>query len=68
MKTNIVRIGNSKGMRLPKPILDQSGLEGAVEIEVEGHRLVIRAAHAARGGWDQAFAARAKKGDDTLLD
>ena len=51
MKTNIVRIGNSKGMRLPKPILDQSGLEGAVEIEVEGHRLVIRTAHAARGGW-----------------
>ena len=53
---------------MPWALLDQSGLEGAVEIEVEGHRLVIRAAHAARGGWDQAFAARAKKGDDTLLD
>ncbi len=68
MKTNIVRIGNSKGIRLPKPILEQCGLEDEVELEVEGNRLVVRSAHAPRSGWDQAFAAMAKKGDDTLLD
>ncbi len=68
MKTNIVRIGNSKGIRLPKPILEQCGLEDAVELEVEGNRLIVRPARTARSGWDQAFTAMAKKGDDTLLD
>ena len=68
MKTNIVRIGNSKGIRLPKPRLEQCGLEGTVELEIEGKRLVIRSAHAPRSGWDKAFATMAKNGDDTLLD
>lgn len=68
MKTHIVRIGNSRGLRLPKTILTQCRLEGAVELEVEDNRLVVRSARAPRAGWDLAFATMAARGDDTLLD
>lgn len=46
MKTRIVAIGNSQGIRIPKPVLAEAGLEGEVEIEVRGSELVIRAAGA----------------------
>ncbi len=68
MKTHIVRIGNSRGLRLPKAILTQCRLEGAVELEVEDNRLVVRSARAPRTGWDLSFAAMAAHGDDILLD
>lgn len=68
MKTHIIRIGNSRGLRLPKALLAQCRLDDAVEIEVEDNHLVIRSAHAVRAGWDQAFAAMAGHGDDALLD
>ncbi len=68
MKANIVRIGNSKGIRLPKPVLKQCGLEESVEIEVEGNRLVIRPVRRPRSGWSKAFTEMAQRKDDTLLD
>ena len=68
MKTNIVRIGNSKGIRLPKSVLEQCRLKDAVEIEVEGNVLIIRPLNAPRGNWSQAFAKMAEHKDDSLLD
>lgn len=68
MKTRIVRIGNSQGVRIPKPLLEETGLDGEVEIEAHDNTLVIRSAHPPRSGWDEAFAAMAAAGDDTLLD
>lgn len=68
MKTNIIRIGNSKGIRLPKAVLEQCRLEDTVEMDVEDDRLVIRPAHAVRAGWDQTFAGMAEQGDDALID
>jgi antitoxin (DNA-binding transcriptional repressor) of toxin-antitoxin stability system len=50
MKTRIVAIGNSQGIRIPKPLLAETGLAGEVEIEVRGSELVIRAAGALHGG------------------
>lgn len=68
MKTNIVRIGNSKGVRLPKSILEQCRLKDSVELEVEGNVLTIRPIHAPRSGWVEAFSAMAQQQDDKLLD
>jgi antitoxin MazE len=68
MKAHLVRIGNSQGIRIPKPLLEQTGLQDEVEIEVEDQRLVIRAVNNPRAGWDEAFAAMARQGDDVLLD
>jgi antitoxin MazE len=68
VKTRIVRIGNSRGVRLPKPLLDQTGLPDEVEVEAQGNQLVIRPARAPRAGWAEAFARMAVEGDDRLLD
>jgi antitoxin MazE len=68
MKTRIVRIGNSKGVRIPKPLLDQTGLEGEVEIEAQQGSLLIRAARKPRDGWSAAFREMALTGDDRLID
>lgn len=68
MRTRIIRIGNSQGVRIPKPLLEQSGLPEEVELEVRSDHIVIRAAVRRRASWSQAFAAMAQAGDDTLLD
>ncbi len=68
MRANLVRIGNSRGVRIPKAILDQCELVDAVELEVEPGRLVIRPVSAPRQGWEDAFRRMAEQGDDTLLD
>ncbi len=68
MKTRIVRIGNSRGLRLPKLLLDQTGLSDEVEVEAQGNHLIIRAARAPRNGWAEAFADMAAADEDRLLD
>ena len=68
MKTRIVPIGNSQGVRIPKPLLEQAGLAGEVEISAEGGALVIRPANKPRAGWTVAFREMARRGDDALLD
>ncbi len=68
MHTKIIRIGNSQGIRIPKPLLVQSGLGEEVEIEAESGRIVIRAASHPRQGWADAFRSMAAHGDDGLLD
>jgi antitoxin MazE len=68
MKSSIVRIGNSRGVRIPKPLLEQTGLEGEVEIRAENDTLVIGPARKPRDGWAAAFRAMAARGDDQLLD
>ena len=68
MKTRIVRIGNSRGVRLPKPLLDQTGLSDEVEVEAQGNQLIIRPVRAPRAGWEEAFTGMATAGDDRVLD
>ncbi|MBP7865166.1 MAG: AbrB/MazE/SpoVT family DNA-binding domain-containing protein [Acidobacteria bacterium] len=67
MRTHLIRIGNSKGIRIPKPILVQVGLEDEVELSVREGALVIRPGGQPRDGWVEAFEAMARKGDDGLL-
>lgn len=67
MKTRIVKIGNSQGVRIPKALLEQSGLEREVLLEVVDDSIVIRPARKVREGWGAAFAEMAA-GDDRLLD
>lgn len=68
MRAKIVRIGNSQGIRLPKSLLEQSGLGDEVELEVDGDQIIIRPARQPREGWGSAFERMAEAGDDTLLD
>jgi len=68
MKTRIVRIGNSRGIRLPKAMLEQCGLQDEVDLSVEEGRLVIRPLEKPRAGWGEASMGMAERGDDSLLD
>lgn len=68
IRTRIVKIGNSQGVRIPKMLLEQSGIHAEVEIEVQGDHLIIRTASHLRTGWDEAFATMAEQHDDVLLD
>lgn len=68
MKTKIVKIGNSQGIRIPKPLLEQTGLNGEVEIEIRDDALVITRAGHSRSGWAEKFQAMADRGDDARLD
>ena len=68
MKARIVPIGNSRGIRIPKPLLEQTGLSGEVEISAEDDVLVIRPVKKPRANWATAFQKMALRGDDALLD
>lgn len=68
IRTRIIKIGNSQGVRIPKVLLEQSGIQTEVEIGVQGHELIIRPATQLRTGWNEAFAEMAEQQDDALLD
>jgi antitoxin MazE len=68
MRTRIIRIGNSQGVRIPKLYLQQTGLGEEVELEVQDSEIVIRSTEHPRQGWAEAFLAMAEQGDDKLLD
>ena len=68
MRTRIIKIGNSQGVRIPKLFLEQSRLQDEVEMEAQGNQIVLRSATVPRQGWGEAFQAMAAKGDDQLLD
>ncbi len=68
MKARIVKIGNSEGIRIPKPLLEQTGLCGEVELIAQENSLIVRPARQPREGWTAAFQEMARRGDDSLVD
>lgn len=67
MKIELVRIGNSRGIRIPKPILEQCGFQDTVDLRVENDRLVIAPGHRPREGWEETFRAAGSPAEDELL-
>ena len=68
MKARLVRIGNSRGVRLPKTIIVQAGLTDEVELGVRDGAVVIARAASARSGWAEAARQMRQEDDDRLLD
>lgn len=68
MRTNIIRIGNSQGIRIPKILLEQSRLGTEVDLEVENEMIVIRPAARPREGWGEKFRLMSESGDDQMID
>ncbi len=67
MRARVVKIGNSQGIRIPKPILEQTGIMEDVELEVEKNQIIIRPISHPRVGWDLAFKTMAENSDDVLI-
>lgn len=68
MKTKIIRIGNSRGVRIPKPLLEQAGLEDQIILRVIDGGIVIESADKPRANWAEAAAVLHGRGEDGLLE
>ena len=68
MKASIIKIGNSRGIRIPKPVFEQCGFKDEVELAVLNKELVIRSPRRPREDWDAAFKAMSENSDDVQAD
>lgn len=66
MKAQIIQIGNSQGIRIPKVLLEDSRIAGEVELELHTEGILIRNVQKPRAGWDEAFKSMAENEDDEL--
>ncbi len=67
MTANLIKIGNSKGIRIPKPLIDECGLGDTVELTVEKGKLVISPERPHRHGWEKKFAQAASEPPESLM-
>ncbi|MEX2300523.1 MAG: AbrB/MazE/SpoVT family DNA-binding domain-containing protein [Bryobacterales bacterium] len=67
-KTRLVSIGNSRGIRIPKALLEQAQLPEELELHVQPGRLVVVGAKRPRSGWSAAARKMRERNDDVLLD
>jgi len=67
MKAQIVKIGNSQGIRIPKPILAQCDFQDEVDLEVKDKKIIISVFNKSKHNWNLYFSKMAKAGDDKLL-
>ncbi len=67
MKVNLVSIGNSKGVRLPRSVIKECKFGDQVEMRVGDGVVVLARAREARTGWDDAFEKMTAAGDDALI-
>ncbi len=68
MRASIIKIGNSQGIRIPKPIIKECGFEKEVELEIHDHEILIRPIRHPRHNWGNAFKTMAANGADKLLE
>lgn len=68
MKTKLIKIGNSQGVRIPKPLIEQSGIGEEIEMILEENQIVIKAITEKRANWEKSFQKMKEEGDDELLD
>lgn len=68
VRARIIAIGNSQGIRIPKLLLEQTGIREQVELEVRKDKIIIHALYQPRKEWDAAFKEMAAQKDDELLD
>lgn len=67
MEISVIKIGNSKGIRLSKTLLDKYNIQDTVEVILEKGQIVIKPISRPRKGWEKAFKKMAENGEDKLL-
>ena len=68
MRVHLVKIGNSRGVRLPKAVIEEAGLGERLDLKVRDGAVILRSARKPRGGWAEAAAACREAGEDHLAD
>jgi antitoxin MazE len=64
--TKLTKIGNSRGVRLPKTLIEQAGLKDDLELTTREGQIIIANQHKPREGWAKAYEAAAARGDLVL--
>lgn len=67
MNASLISIGNSKGIRLPKALIDKYNIQDSIELILEKGFIILKPKSSARKGWDMAFKKMHENGDDKLL-
>lgn len=67
MRTQLTRIGNSRGVRIPKPLIEECGLKDEIELRATPQGLVISPRRQPRDGWSEAFAKEQAEKTDLIL-
>jgi antitoxin MazE len=67
MEVSIIKIGNSKGFRLSKTILERYNITDKMELILEKEQIILRPIPEPRKGWDNAFQKMHENNDDQLL-
>ena len=67
MEVRVINIGNSKGIRLSKAILEQYNISDAIELILEKGRIILKPKSIPRKGWEKSFKQMHENGDDKLL-
>ena len=67
MEIPIIRIGNSKGLRLSKTLIEKYNIRDKVKLVLEKEYMIIQPLHQPRKGWDEAFKVMSRHGEDQLL-
>jgi antitoxin MazE len=67
MELSVINIGNSKGIRLSKTILEKYSIGDKIELILKKEYMILKPKNKPRKGWDQAFKKMHEDGDDQLL-
>jgi len=67
MELSIIQIGNSKGFRLSKTLIEKYNIKDKVELILEKGYLILKPIESPRKGWEAAFRKMNENGDDQLL-
>ncbi len=67
MQVSIIQIGNSKGIRLSKTLLEKYHITDKVELVLENDYILLKPINEPRKNWEESFAEMNRTGDDTLL-
>ena len=67
MRTQLIRIGNSRGIRIPKPVIEQCGFGDKVDLHVENECLIISPERRLRADWEEKFRSAGPSDEDEHL-
>jgi antitoxin MazE len=67
MEISVIKIGNSKGIRLSKTLLDRYNIKDTVDLIMDKGQIILKPVSKPRKGWEKAFEKMAENGDDNLL-
>ncbi|MCK9207022.1 MAG: AbrB/MazE/SpoVT family DNA-binding domain-containing protein [Salinivirgaceae bacterium] len=67
MEVSVIKIGNSRGIRFSKTLIEKYNIKDSVDVTLEKDQIVIKPLSKPRKGWEQAFKEMSENGDDKLL-